>query len=83
MLPVFDTPSGLPYSQVNLAKRVGVADPDNRGLVSTAEASTLQLEFRYLGYLTDNSDYWDKAEHVRSFRFLSWDSRMYVVTVCR
>ncbi|KAJ7870729.1 glycoside hydrolase [Mycena olivaceomarginata] len=64
MLPVFDTPSGLPYSQVNLAKRVGVADPDNRGLVSTAEASTLQLEFRYLGYLTDNSDYWDKAEHV-------------------
>ncbi|KAF7338966.1 Glycoside hydrolase family 47 protein [Mycena venus] len=64
MLPVFDTPSGLPYSQVNLAKRVGVADPDNRGLVSTAEASTLQLEFRYLGYLTDNLDYWDKAENV-------------------
>ncbi|KAJ7872689.1 glycoside hydrolase [Mycena leptocephala] len=64
MLAVFDSPSGLPYSQVNLAQRVGVADPDNRGLVSTAEASTLQLEFRYLGFLTDNFDYWDKAEHV-------------------
>ncbi|KAJ7115339.1 glycoside hydrolase [Mycena epipterygia] len=64
MLPVFDTPSGLPLSMVNLGKRVGVADPDNRGLVSTAEASTLQLEFRYLGYLTDNLDYWDKAENV-------------------
>ncbi|KAJ7016913.1 glycoside hydrolase family 47 protein [Mycena alexandri] len=64
LLPVFDTPSGLPYSQVNLAQRVGVADPDNRGLVSTAEASTLQLEFRYLGFLTDNLDCWDKAENV-------------------
>lgn len=70
MLPVFDTPSGLPLSMVNLGKRVGVADPDNRGLVSTAEASTLQLEFRYLGYLTDNLDYWDKAENVRAS--LSW-----------
>ncbi|KAF8155035.1 glycoside hydrolase [Mycena galopus ATCC 62051] len=64
MLPVFDTPTGLPYSQVNLAKRAGSVDMDNRGLVSTAEASTLQLEFRYLGYLTDNLDYWDKAENV-------------------
>ncbi|KAJ7447544.1 glycoside hydrolase family 47 protein [Mycena galericulata] len=64
MLPVFDTPSGLPFSLVNLAKRTGVADPDTRGLVSTAEASTLQLEFRYLGYLTDNLDFWDKAENV-------------------
>ncbi|KAJ7623033.1 glycoside hydrolase [Mycena polygramma] len=64
LLPVFDTPSGLPTSQVNLAQRLGVADPDNRGLVSTAEASTLQLEFRYLGFLTDNFDYWDKAENV-------------------
>ncbi|KAJ7473943.1 glycoside hydrolase family 47 protein [Mycena latifolia] len=64
MLPVFDTPTGLPFSLVNLGKRVGVADADNRGLISTAEAATLQLEFRYLGYLTDNLDYWDKAEHV-------------------
>ncbi|KAJ7128796.1 glycoside hydrolase family 47 protein [Mycena crocata] len=64
LLPVFDTPSGLPLSMVNLARRTGVADPHNRGLVSTAEASTLQLEFRYLGYLTDNEEYWDKAERV-------------------
>ncbi|KAJ6568802.1 glycoside hydrolase [Mycena capillaripes] len=64
MLPVFDTPWGLPHSQVNLAKRLGVADPDNRGLVSTAEAATLQLEFRYLAFLTDNFEYWDKVENV-------------------
>ncbi|KAJ7164360.1 glycoside hydrolase family 47 protein [Mycena filopes] len=64
LLSVFDTPSGLPHSLVNLAQRVGVADPNNHGLVSTAEAATLQLEFRYLGFLTDNLDYWDKAENV-------------------
>ncbi|KAJ7088449.1 glycoside hydrolase family 47 protein [Mycena belliarum] len=64
MLPAFASPAGLPLSMVNLARRVGVADPDTRGLVSTAEAATLQLEFRYLGYLTDNLEYWDKAEHV-------------------
>ncbi|KAJ7218208.1 glycoside hydrolase family 47 protein [Mycena rebaudengoi] len=64
ILPVFNTPSGLPTSMVNLKRRVGVADPDNQGLVSTAEAATLQLEFRYLGFLTDNLEYWDKVEHV-------------------
>ncbi|KAF8168509.1 glycoside hydrolase [Crassisporium funariophilum] len=64
MLPVFDTPSGLPLSMVNLARRKGVDDPNTPGLVSTAEASTLQLEFRYLSFLTDNENYWDKAEGV-------------------
>ena len=65
MLPVFDTPSGLPLSMVNLQKRQGVSDKDNHGLVSTAEASTIQLEFRYLSELTDEDTYWQKAERVR------------------
>ena len=47
---------------VNLGLREGVDDPDNPHVVSTAEAATLQLEFRYLSFLTDNEDYWDKAE---------------------
>ncbi|KAA1471635.1 glycoside hydrolase [Dentipellis sp. KUC8613] len=64
LLPVFDTPSGLPLSMVNLAQRKGVADTDNQGLISTAEASTLQLEFRYLSLLTDEDIYWKKAEQV-------------------
>ncbi|KAH8094676.1 glycoside hydrolase [Cristinia sonorae] len=64
ILPAFDTPSGLPVSMINLAQRVGVSDVDNRGLVSTAEASTLQLEFRYLSLLTDDEEYWRKAEKV-------------------
>ena len=64
MMPVFDTPTGLPLSMVNLAKRIGVPDKDNRGLVSTAEVSTLQLELKYLTMLTDDEIYWKKAETV-------------------
>ncbi|KAI0066648.1 glycoside hydrolase [Artomyces pyxidatus] len=64
MLDAFNTPSGLPTSMVNLAKRKGVLDDANSGLVSTAEASTLQLEFRYLSVLTDEDIYWKKAERV-------------------
>lgn len=64
MLPVFDTASGLPLSMINLQKRQGVQDKDNQGLVSTAEVSTIQLEFRYLAELTDEDTYWKKAEQV-------------------
>lgn len=49
---------------VNLGQRKGILDMDNKGLVSTAEASTLQLEFRYLSFLTDEEDYWRRAEKV-------------------
>ncbi|TFK38755.1 glycoside hydrolase [Crucibulum laeve] len=64
ILPAFDTPSGLPLPMVNLAKRKGVEDAGYAGLVSTAEASTLQLELKYLAFLTDNDEYWEKAEGV-------------------
>ncbi|KAH9487353.1 Mannosyl-oligosaccharide 1,2-alpha-mannosidase [Psilocybe cubensis] len=64
MMPAFETPSGLPYSMVNLKLRKGVDDPNYPYLVSTAEASTLQLELRYLSFLTDDDTYWDKAEGV-------------------
>ncbi|KAH8836075.1 glycoside hydrolase [Flagelloscypha sp. PMI_526] len=64
MLPVFDTPVGLPTTMVNLKTRKGISDPDNPGLVSTAEAGTLQLEFKYLSHLTDNEIYWEKAEQI-------------------
>ena len=64
MLPVFDTPSGLPLTLVNLQKREGVSDDNNQGLLGTSEVSTIQLEFRYLSELTDEDIYWKKAEHV-------------------
>lgn len=57
---------------VNLQHRKGVDDPDNPGLVSTAEAATIQLEFRYLSFLTDNDQYWEAVEWVRiSLMYLS------------
>jgi len=64
MMPVFDTPSGIPLSMINLGLREGVPDRDNNGLASTAEATTLQLEFKYLSYLTDNDVYWKAVEKV-------------------
>jgi hypothetical protein len=66
ILPVFETPSGLPLSLINLHLQEGVPDLDNNGYASTAEAATIQLEFRYLSYLTDEDIYWEKAETVRS-----------------
>ena len=50
---------------VNLYLRKGVDDPDSPGIVSTAEAATIQLEFRYLSFLTDNDQYWEAVEWVR------------------
>jgi Glycosyl hydrolase family 47 len=67
MLPVFETPSGLPFSMVNLGLRQGTDASDSPGIVSTAEAATLQLELRYLSFLTENDEYWDRAENVCMF----------------
>ncbi|KAF9235130.1 glycoside hydrolase family 47 protein [Melanogaster broomeanus] len=64
ILPAFETPSGLPLSLINLHLQKGVADPDNNGFVSTAEVATLQIELRYLSYLTDEDIYWEKVEAV-------------------
>ncbi|KAG6860344.1 hypothetical protein C0995_012457 [Termitomyces sp. Mi166 len=64
ILPAFETPIGLPLPMVNLGKRKGVFDKDLRGLVSTAEVATLQLEFRYLSHLTENDVYWRRVENV-------------------
>ncbi|KAJ7223606.1 glycoside hydrolase [Mycena pura] len=62
LLPAFDTPSGLPLSSVNLETRVGIPNQYNQNEISTAEATTLQLEFRYLAQLTKNATYWHTAE---------------------
>lgn len=63
LLAVFDSPSGLPTPSINLGKRLGILDADNNGLISTAEASTLQLELKYLSHLTDDESYWRAAEN--------------------
>ncbi|KAF4573535.1 mannosyl-oligosaccharide alpha-1,2-mannosidase [Pleurotus pulmonarius] len=66
MLPVFDTPSGLPTSQINLAQQRGAPNTEFPDLISTAEAGTLQLEFRQLSEITGDDIYWKRAEKVMS-----------------
>lgn len=66
LLAAFDTPSGLPLPMVDLKKRRGVGESWNPNLIGTAEAATLQLEMRYLSFLTEDDEYWVKAEKVMS-----------------
>ncbi len=55
--PVFDSPTGLPYTHVNL--RTG----KTRGTISNpAETGTLLLEFGTLARLTGKQAYYDKAK---------------------
>lgn len=50
-------------SSINFAKNVAVAAHFNGGDASTAEATTLQLEFKYLTYLTDDPKYWNAVQN--------------------
>ncbi|KAF9178932.1 mannosyl-oligosaccharide alpha-1,2-mannosidase [Haplosporangium sp. Z 11] len=59
----FDTVSGIPYASVHLKERRGVPGHD-RGISSTSEVSSLQLEFKYLSFLTGDAKYWKAAENV-------------------
>lgn len=64
LLSAFDSPTGLPWSSVNIGKSEALPAHDNSGSASTAEATTLQLEFKYLAKLTGEKLFWDKVEHV-------------------
>lgn len=64
VIAAFDTKSGVPYASVNLGKFEGLPAHDEGGASSTAEATTLQLEFKYLAKLTGEKYFWDKAEKV-------------------
>lgn len=64
LLGAFNTPSGLPYASVNLRTKKGVKNHVDNGASSTAEVSTLQLEFKYLAKLTGESLYWEKVENI-------------------
>lgn len=64
LVVAFDSPSGVPYASVNLAKYEHLPAHDVGGASSTAETTTLQLEFKYLAKLTGEKDFWDKAEKV-------------------
>lgn len=64
LLSAFESKSGVPYASVNLGKYQGLPSHDDGGASSTAEATTLQLEFKYLAKLTGEKNFWDKVEKV-------------------
>ncbi|OHE93037.1 glycosyl hydrolase family 47 [Colletotrichum orchidophilum] len=64
LMSAFDSPSGVPYASVNLATYKGIVSHADGGASSTAETTTLQLEFKYLAKLTGEKDFWDKVERV-------------------
>lgn len=56
LLPCFDSPSGIPFSDINLSTMKAHSpkwSPDS----STSEVTTLQLEFRDLSRSTDDTKY--------------------------
>ncbi|KAJ7154327.1 glycoside hydrolase [Mycena crocata] len=63
LLSAFDTRSGLPAPYVNLGAYAGAYDSGGLG-GGIAEATTLQLEFKYLAELTGRVVFWRKAEKV-------------------
>ncbi|KAL2366795.1 hypothetical protein RJZ56_000380 [Blastomyces dermatitidis] len=64
LLGAFESPSGVPYASINLNTSVGVESHMDNGASSTAEATTVQLEFKYLAKLTGEPNYWEKVEKV-------------------
>ena len=64
LLGAFNSKSGVPYASVNLATRKGIPSHVDGGASSTAEAASLQLEFKYLALLMGEHVFWDAAEKV-------------------
>jgi endoplasmic reticulum Man9GlcNAc2 1,2-alpha-mannosidase len=61
LLGAYDSPTGIPYASINLNTSMGI--PASEGS-STAEATTLQLEMKYLSKLTGEPIYWQRAEQI-------------------
>ncbi|CAK1588611.1 unnamed protein product [Parnassius mnemosyne] len=63
LMAAFSSPSGIPYSDVNLGMRTAHA-PEWSHYSTTAEVTTVQLEFRELSRATNNPTYEDAAAAV-------------------
>tara|TARA_R110002003_G_scaffold97_19_gene7903 strand:- start:2860 stop:4833 length:1974 start_codon:yes stop_codon:yes gene_type:complete len=64
LMGAYESPSGVPWASIILKDGKGEASHADGGASSTAEATTLQLEMKYLSYLTGEGHYWEKAEKV-------------------
>ncbi|BAO40533.1 endoplasmic reticulum mannosyl-oligosaccharide 1 [Kluyveromyces marxianus] len=56
--------TGIPYSSINLGSGKAIKNHVDNGASSTAEFTTLQMEMKYLSYITGNSSYWTLSEAV-------------------
>lgn len=64
LLGAFDTESGIPTSSLYLNTSEGILSHTDGGAASTAEAATVQLEFKYIAKLTGEPEYWKRVENV-------------------
>jgi len=64
LLAAYESRSGVPYASVHIGNKIGIRSHSDGGASSMAEAATVQLEMKYLSYLTGNETYWRKAERV-------------------
>ena len=64
LLGAYETESGVPYASINLKTHKGIPSHMDGGASSTAEATSLQLEMKYLAKLTGEDMYWDTVENV-------------------
>lgn len=64
LLGAYNSPSGIPYASIHLASHRDLVSHADGGSSSTAEATTLQLEMKYLSNVTGDDVYWRKAEKV-------------------
>ena len=62
VLSAFESPSEIPYANVNLGKMKGAAAQINGGATSSASAGGVQLELKYVTKLTGEKNYWETAE---------------------
>lgn len=64
LLGAFESETGIPYASVNLKQMKGIKSHADGGASSLAEATSVQLEMKYMAKLTGEKHYWDKAEKV-------------------
>jgi mannosyl-oligosaccharide alpha-1,2-mannosidase len=64
LLGAYESPSGIPFASINLHTMKGIPSHADGGASSTAEATSLQLEMKYLAKLTGEDHYWTTAERV-------------------
>ncbi|EME82479.1 glycoside hydrolase family 47 protein [Pseudocercospora fijiensis CIRAD86] len=64
LLGAYDSPSGIPFASIDLRSGKGIRSHSDGGSSSTAEATTLQMEMKYLANLTGVEAYWRRAENV-------------------